>query len=521
MVQNSTSYLPFARKYRPASFAELMGQEVLVKTLSYCISNNRLSQAHILTGIRGVGKTSSARIIAKTVNCTDLKINGLGTSPCNDCKNCQAFNNHSHPDIIEIDAASRTGVEDVREIIESCEYKPLLGKYKIYIIDEIHMLSKNAFNALLKIIEEPPESVIFLFATTEVQKIPITVLSRCQRYDLRRLNFEEIFALIVDIAQKEQLEFEDEALKIIANKSEGSARDAVSMLDQSASYATSSTNHVITAEEVASMLGLVQIGTVIKMLQFIIANAPESAINLLQEIYSKTSSMQHFVETMSDFIADLTRAKVISNYNNPLYKNYSNQITEILLGTGLSRLSILWQIFANGITDLKASHNELITAQMLIIKAIYSCNLPSVEEIMNIDNNANVVNSSASLEQPSLQLEKKSINHEIFDFLKFCFSQNEMAIYYFLLNEIEVKKFANQEIAIVTNSPIKSHVINKIKELLGNWCSGEQWTLLATEQKEINSLKNKMLELAYSKEDFQVIKNNFPNANISDILLQT
>lgn len=501
-----------------------MGQEVLTKTLSYCISNNRLAQAHLLTGIRGVGKTSSARIIAKTINCTDLKVDGTEISPCEKCNNCLAFNNHSHPDIIEIDAASRTGVDDVREIIESCEYRPLLGKYKVFIIDEVHMLSKNAFNALLKIIEEPPPCVIFLFATTEVQKLPITVISRCQRYDLRRLTFDEIYALIDNIAQKEHLKFEDEALKIIAAKSEGSARDATSMLDQAASYShnTSDPEEIITAKIVSKMLGLVQISTVIRMIQLIVAGDPEKAINLICEIYSETSSLQHFTETMADFIADLSRAKVIPNYHNPLYKSYSNQITEILLGTSLSRLSILWQIFSGGIAELKTSHNELITAQMLVIKAIYSCDLPTAEEIMSVDGSLDrkSANSSSLIEEEYLP-EKKSDEHEIFDFLKYCHKKNEMEIYYFLFNEVEVNKFANHELSIASSGSIKKPIMDKIKSLLESYLPGEKWLVLHKNQEKITNLKNKMMDIAASKEDFRSIKNNFPSANISDILLET
>lgn len=524
MIKSTSGYLPFARKYRPRKFSELMGQEVLTKTLSYCISNNRLAQAHLLTGIRGVGKTSSARIIAKTINCTDLKIDGTEISPCENCKNCQGFDNHSHPDILEIDAASRTGVDDVREIIESCEYKPLLGKYKVFIIDEVHMLSKNAFNALLKIIEEPPPSIVFLFATTEVQKLPITVISRCQRYDLRRLTFEEIYTLIGNIAKKEGLSFEDEALKIIADKSEGSARDATSMLDQATSYSHNSSDpsQIITAEVVGKMLGLVQISTVIKMIQFIVANDPEKAINLVQEIYAQTNSLQHFTEIIADFIANLSRAKVVPNYHNPLYKSYSNQITEILLGTSLSRITILWQIFSNGIAELKTSHNELITAQMLIIKAIYSCNLPTAEEIMRVDSvsNYSIENSSSVVEEKALT-EKKSDKYLIFDFLKYCHKHNEMEIYYFLFNEVEISKFDKQELSIASVGVIKPSITTKIKSLLENCYAGEKWLVLHKNQEKITNLKNKMMDIAGSREDFRSIKNNFPSANISDILLET
>lgn len=272
MAKNSARHVPFARKYRPKNFKELLGQEVLTKTLSYCINNKKLTGAILLTGIRGVGKTSSARIVAKTVNCTSLLNDNLNNAlPCELCKNCESFNKNTHPDIIEIDAASRTGVDDVREIIESSEYRPLLGEYKICVIDEVHILSKNAFNALLKLIEEPPPHVIFIFATTEVQKIPLTVLSRCQRYDLRRLSIEEILTLLKNIAQNENLKFEEEALKIIALKSEGSARDATGILDQASSYIHHmDQNDIITAKSVNQMLGLVQISTILRLVRLII-----------------------------------------------------------------------------------------------------------------------------------------------------------------------------------------------------------------------------------------------------------
>ena len=322
MSKNNSNYIPFARKYRPSTFSELLGQEVLIKTLTYCIQNSRLAQAHLLTGIRGVGKTSSARIIAKTVNCTDLQISKEQITPCDKCKNCESFNNHSHPDIIEIDAASKTSVDDIREIIESSEYRPLLGQMKFFIIDEVHMLSKSAFNALLKVIEEPPEHVIFIFATTEVQKIPLTVISRCQRYDLRRLNFDEIYMLAQNITEQENLKFEDEALKIIAIKSEGSARDAVTMIDQAASYVhNASDSEVVTAEIVRRMLGLFGIDTIIKFTQLIIANDPATAIGLLEEIYTNANSLEYFVQTMADFMAELSKSKVLVNYHNPLYQS--------------------------------------------------------------------------------------------------------------------------------------------------------------------------------------------------------
>ena len=507
MSEESLKYIPFARKYRSTNFSELMGQEVLVKTLSYCIANNRLASAYLLTGIRGVGKTSSARIIAKTVNCTDLSSQGEQIAPCEKCKNCISCTKQNHPDIIEIDAASRTGVDDIREIIESSEYKPLLGAYKFFIIDEIHMLSKSAFNALLKVIEEPPPHVIFIFATTEVQKIPLTVISRCQRYDLRRLSYEEIQTLLRKIAQKENIKFEEEALKIIASKSEGSARDAVAMIDQAASYLNQQSDlDLITAELVGKMLGLLRANIIIEFTQLIIANAPGRAIDLLSKIYAEANSLEYFVQVMADFIAELCKSKVIPNYHNPLYQDYSNELSSILIGTPLSRLTTLWQIFSNGLQEIKQSHNELVTAQMIIIKAIYACNLPLIEDIIDPD----------KIISPATQESKNSV----FDFLKFCYQQKEMETYYLLLNEVGIPKFQDLQIEIACSNKDTNIQAKKIEQLLNEW-SGNQWKVSCEIRQNITTLKDIMLEKVRLSEDYQVIKNQFPDANISDIILKT
>ena len=234
--EKSSQYVVLARKYRPQTFDDLLGQDALVQTLTNAIKNNRLHHAYILTGIRGIGKTTTARIIAKALNCTGKDGQGGPTiRPCGVCENCQAIAAGRHIDVMELDAASRTGVDDIREILDGVRYKPTNARYKIYIIDEVHMLSKNAFNALLKTLEEPPSHVKFIFATTEIRKVPITVLSRCQRFDLQRLSIENLMTLFTRILEKEQIAADNEALQIIAKAADGSARDGLSMLDQAIS----------------------------------------------------------------------------------------------------------------------------------------------------------------------------------------------------------------------------------------------------------------------------------------------
>jgi DNA polymerase-3 subunit gamma/tau len=261
-------YRVLARKYRPQSFGELIGQDAMVQTLGNAIKRDRLAHAFLLTGVRGVGKTSTARLIAKALNCIGPDGEGGPTiSPCNRCEPCVAIAEGRHMDVIEMDAASHTGVDDVREIIEAVRYSAVSARYKVYIIDEVHMLSKNAFNALLKTLEEPPAHVKFLFATTEVQKVPVTVLSRCQRFDLRRISAEQLAAHFAAVSEKEGVEVEPEALALIARAAEGSARDGLSILDQAIAHGAGG----VTADQVRSMLGLSDRGSTRKLLAHLLS----------------------------------------------------------------------------------------------------------------------------------------------------------------------------------------------------------------------------------------------------------
>lgn len=504
-MTKNTSYITFARKYRPGNFAELHGQEVLIKILSHAILNNRLAQGYLLTGIRGVGKTTSARIIAKTINCTALIIEGVNIRPCEQCSNCASFNNHNHPDILEIDAASRTSVDDIRQIIESTEYRPLIGKYKVFIIDEVHMLSKGAFNALLKTLEEPPPHIIFIFATTEVQKIPLTIISRCQRYDLRRLTFDEILKLIKQIAEKENLKFDIEALKIIAAQSEGSARDAIFMLDQASSLVNNEFGNNITETAINQMLGLVATSTIVKFIQYIIDKKINQAIELVGELYITSANLEIFIELASEFIAYLSKAKMLPNHNNPLYEPFNNQITEILSNISFSQLSVLWQIYSKGIVDIKTSRNQLIETEMLVIKSIYCQTIPTLEELTDIE----------GTEGP----QKIEPVYKITDFLKFLHQNNQIEMYYLLLNEVEVKSFINSKLEIEGNN-INLKIKEEMIAHLFAWTQ-QKWDVIITKKLEIITLKDQLIQKIKSNKDWKMLIEHFPDLTISDILLKT
>ncbi len=537
MAIQELNYISFASKYRPKNFTELRGQEVLTKTLGYCISNNKISQAILLSGIRGVGKTSSARIVAKTINCTNLVKQEDIVLPCENCENCLSFNKKNHPDIIEFDAASKTKTEDIKSLVESSEYKPLLGQFRIYIIDEVHMLAKGAFNSLLKLIEEPPPHVIFIFATTEVKKIPLTVISRCQRYDLRRLVFTEIYNLLQDIASNEKLDYSKKALEIITIKSEGSARDATVMLDQAASFAYQNEGEVkITEELVNKMLGLVESKVIVNILQLIIANKPKEIIDLLQEIYLKTSNLSQFIQSLSEFIAYLTKIKVTDNPDNVLYQSYQKDIITILDNISLSKLTILWQIFSNGILEIASSRNELISTEMLLIKAMYACDMPDMEELVKIEEllhgneNKSDIASSPNVQkvfqeeeqhfqsEPTNKVRSGDLKFTIYGFLKYCYEQKETQIYYYLLNEVEIINFTAGMLELAGN--VTATMIGNIKQLLASWNQSYSWKITTIDKKQIKSLKTQMIENTLASEKFKIIKNNFPTANISDILLE-
>ena len=394
------AYQVLARKYRPKTFDDLIGQETLVRTLSNAIETNRLAQAYILTGIRGTGKTTSARLIAKALNCVgpDGK-GGMTITPCGKCKHCLEIAADSDMDVIEIDAASNTGVDNVREIIEGARYNPISARYKIYIIDEVHMLSKAAFNALLKTLEEPPERVKFIFATTEIRKVPVTVLSRCQRFDLRRIEPDVLSSYFETILQKENRKAEPEALKLIARAADGSVRDGLSLLDQALAHADN--EGTVTAEQVRSMIGLADRGSLFDLFDSLMKGEISNSLNLLSEQYALGADPTTLVQDLLSLTHWLTRVKIAPELAadpslSDLEKNKGLQMAQNL---PMGALTQVWQMLLKGLSELKNSFSPLKTVEMLFIRIGYASGLPSVSSLVEEIKKKSLINEDASSER--------------------------------------------------------------------------------------------------------------------------
>ena len=348
-ILEQKEYKVLARKYRPQLFADLIGQDILVRILTNAITQNRIAHAYLLTGVRGIGKTTTARIIAMSLNCANRAEENC--EPCGKCNSCISIRKDHNLDVIEMDAASKTGVDDIREIIDNVKYKPTSSQYKIFIIDEVHMLSKNAFNALLKTLEEPPPHVKFIFATTEVKKIPITIISRCQRFDLHRIENKNLTNLLINIANKEKVNINLDAMALIVRSAEGSVRDALSLLDQ----AITSSIDQITASEIINMLGLANRSNIFDLIDAILKGNASSALEIYNQIHHAGTDILMIFDEMLNVVHFITQLKIAPVLKESIIiPEFERQKgLEIADKISVSSLGIIWQVLFKGYEELQ------------------------------------------------------------------------------------------------------------------------------------------------------------------------
>ena len=375
----ASSYRVLARKYRPQTFTELVGQEVLVRTLTNAIRARRLPHAFVLTGVRGVGKTSTARIIAKAMNCSGQG-DGPTENPCGACENCVAISQDRHVDVLEMDAASHTGVDDIRGLIDGVRYAPVSGRYKVYIIDEVHMLSRNAFNALLKTLEEPPPHAMFVFATTEVRRIPVTVLSRCMRFDLRRIESQLLTAHLANVCGIESISIEEAALDIIARAAEGSVRDALSLLDQAVALA----GEKISIDQVRDMLGLADGTLVYNLFEKVMCGDSAGALASLADLVAAGAEPDLILEDLLALTHWLTRVKVVPDSLDNLQVTETDRTRGAALANTLPMpaLTRAWQILLKGLAEVRSAPSPGAAAEMVIVRLGFAANLPTPAELV-------------------------------------------------------------------------------------------------------------------------------------------
>ena len=533
-----------ALKYRPQTFDDLIGQEVVAETITNSIKADKIPNAYLFTGIRGIGKTTTARIVAKALNCS----NGIDNL-CkeNFCESCKSISESSHIDVLEMDAASKTGVDDVRDLIEFSRYGPTSAKYKIFIIDEVHMLSKQAFNALLKTLEEPPEYLKFIFATTEIKKIPITVVSRCQRFDLSRIKSSELLEFIKKIKDKENGKISDDALKLIVKISEGSVRDSLSLLDRA--LLSLDEGKELDLNSAQKIFGYFDKSQLIDLFELILKGEETKVISIYRKIYDQGVEPKVFINDFLELlyyfknINSLTLESTNFSLNDEEFskiKNLSNQIdSEVLI--------LFWQFAISSLEEIDIVSNQHLSIEMFLIRLMHLSSVKSENNIENVDDhlksenfakNAETELTSKTINQiknvaqeektkPEVQTEIKAenkININAFeDLIEICSKKKEIKLKYELEKNVNLVKFEKNRIEISFNESLDKDFVKDLSSKLFEW-TGERWIItfsklkgqMSVKDKEKNVKKQLMDEMKNS-EIFKSVMDKFPDAELIDV----
>lgn len=542
------AYKVLARKYRPSQFKDLVGQEPLVRTLSNAIRTQRVAHAFLLTGIRGVGKTTTARIIARVLNCdSPVEQEGeVALEPCGVCDQCVAIQNDCHPDVIEMDAASRTGVSDVREIIESVKYSPSQANYKIYIIDEVHMLSTSAFNALLKTLEEPPAHVKFIFATTEIRKIPVTIISRCQRFDLKRIDTKMLGTHLASIGKQEGVSIEENALSLITNASEGSVRDALSLLDQAISFSEGTAS--VSESVVRDMLGTADRSALFSLYEKIMGNETKEALGMLNQMYENGGNPLLILQDLLDITHIATRCKLAPDLLEKSTLSPQERDKAALFAQSLSIpiLSRAWQILLKGLQELQQAPNSLTALEMILIRLAFLSNSPSPEQLYKKITQEKQGNTSSNSEKkepsaaaPAIEATadlpvsediiaivndtQASSEQRYFHLVNLFKQKDEQMLYHTLYHHVGLVGIKEYAVDISLDADVNGNIVSRMSQLLSEW-TGQRWLVMLSKTqgalplaKQQDELRQQNIQQMEQHPTIQKVMETFPTAKIIEL----
>ena len=546
-----------ALKYRPQIFGDLIGQDVIAKTISNAIKLGKTPNAYLLNGIRGVGKTTTARLIAKALNCINSNSDKKECSKTKQCSSCSEIADSSHIDVLEMDAASKTGIDDIREIIENSKYSPTSAKFKIFIIDEVHMLSKQAFNGLLKTLEEPPPSLKFILATTEVRKIPVTILSRCQRFDLKRVSIENLTDHLKFVAETEKIKISENALRLIASVSEGSVRDSLSLMDRALVAQKIDESKKLEEKDVREMLGLMDKRKIILLLKEVFEGNQKNAVDALKKIFNEGLDAKNFLNDVLYILNLFSRKLTLGSLDKDLSISESelSSINEISKNLKISDINLFWHLTIKSINDLKVINNEYLLLEMYIIQL---CHLEGMREFspseqqsdnLVVENKGNKLKTQTnkdediysktikdqlkstqqiktsiekkpSIEKPYDKLEISSIN----SLIEIVEKEKEVELKYDLERNVNLVSFSHGKIDINFNENLSKNFVKNLSEKLYNW-TGKRWIISFSQKigkKSVFDIKKDKI-----KEDLTTFENNeitsklksiFPDAKITNVI---